>query len=1349
MRWGRGNRVRASLFTMWLILSWLCGVLAPLPASRADNFYWLQLFFDDLEKGSEHWMLGAGWHREEDLSGNHYLVGRGAGSATLDSSVPWQDHRLILRLQLLAGALQLHLRQSPSASYTLTLGETQIILTRRDASGVHELAEAAIAPLSAGWHTLSVTLYEDHVMVTIDQTPCLDYLDLGLVGAGQLALQTDDGSVAYVDDIWITGVRPLPETPPAVERIRVQGVDGRGEAAIIGAAGAVPAGATVYLVNVETLDWVCTVADGQGGFAASLFAPEGSTLQINYGYPGALSRFESIGLEGSPAILISVPLPPTAPGELSFAVGERLVNGHWVARGSLPAHPCQPGEMLPITMTWRLDSPQVPALDLDAFRLSLRLAWLRLFDEAGQQLPATRNLVSALLTPSGLAVEAELEVANPWLLTQHVAGAEMVRQGSALTATLTISLPIPADLPAGIYRPRLKVACEEAQGASWQPIQALCADDDLFMLERQDARREYPWPLLAPVRIGDPASPRLGWSLFSDYVSNSERGVRAQESDHYALSPRTVFPTNCFVLPPVNGHTGEPVSYALEPSLPLTSWGFRPLYERVLVDPPVLPLAYPAGHVRVRVTRPDGVEEELGSFGFVSGLNPLMMYRPDEADPSRHHRSLISAFDNPGPGDYYRAWTGDERLRYTFTRYGKYTIRLEGEMADLWGNVYEAGGTYEVWVAQPLDLETGTLLGMPFEVGDAYAPVVRVQPAVPAEITVELSLYINSSQENVWRRRLAGRANRFGYYHPGAEVLPLTFPAPGEYDVLITATYRDPQGVLWMGAVRGANVIETPQTPLIAHGERGIRSFAAVKRPAWFAEGYFGNVVPGQTDGLFDNRTLGGALHLPYPYYIGDVMWVVDREGENSIFPAITFQDTQGVVADLLAARVPEVRQGAYYYGQFPVQLLPLDRRAIGELPLVTTTGTGAAAGQTYGWPVGQYPTLADQIGYFYSACMRPDLPVACHVAESGLGNAYWFADDNYNLQPGQGTNGDLTPDFKINLGGLVFRDLAHGVNQYAIYNSCDVYIPEGQPDSNRITPPYRGAAGGQDGGPLMTLQGRDIDLFVHPTGVKPGSVLEVGDVLSFSAQVVPTLASHVTVTITMPSGKTHLISGVANKVGYFYQPEDDLIVDEIGIYRVQVKGVHRGMTSVGPVYSPYPEGDILGTTDGVFDVYVVPRDTAPLSLEVWEEDGEGGTRQVADGEIVRPAQPLEVRGQIPAGWDDAQARYTVSLSGFVLQQGVLETDEVGRFVYRYEPLVLHEEFPNLDVEVIPPYLSFIPWREPEAVDTVQINLFVTGQCAGRLVARARAITLQGVQLQLPAVMPRQSSRYLPLIKKG
>jgi hypothetical protein len=704
-----------------------------------------------------------------------------------------------------------------------------------------------------------------------------------------------------------------------------------------------------------------------------------------------------------------------------------------------------------------------------------------------------------------------------------------------------------------------------------------------------------------------------------------------------------------------------------------------------------------------------------------------MNYRPDQADPRRMHRAQRVAFDTPGPADYYRATTGGDQFNYTFTQFGRHVITLSGEMQDIWGNRYQAGGAYEVWIAHALDLETGVMLGAPFQVDNTYSPVVRVQPSVPAKVTLDWALYVNSSQEDVQRRHIEGRANRFGYFHPGLDQSPLHITAPGEYDALITASYWDERGELWMGAARGANVVETPGTSLVAHGERGIRSFAAVKRPAWFAEGRYGNVVPLQTDGLYQERVLGGALHIPYPYFLGDVMWPVDREGVTSILPTITFQDTEGRIADLLEARAPELSEGDLYYGQFPADALPLDQRAIGELPLVTTASAGKRD-KAYGWPVGQFPGLADQIGYFYSSCQRPDLSVSCLVAEAGLSNGYWFVDDAYNLQYGVGVNGDIAPDFKLNFGGLVFRDLAHGINEYAIYNSADIYIPLGEEQSNRVMPPFQGAAGGPSGGPLMTLKDRAIDLFVHLTGVKPGSILEVGDTFSFAAQIVPTLDSWVTVTITTPLGAIRQVKGQANKIGYFYNPAQDFIAAEPGVYQVRVQAEHRGLTSAGVVYPPYPQGDVLGSDEGLFYVYVVERSSAPLPLDL------------AASSLVHPAQPLDIRGQAPA--ETAEVYYTLSLSGFILQQGVIPAP-TGVFTYTYAPVALHQAFPNLDVSIIPPYRTFIPWEEPEAVDTVQLTLFAAG--AG---GQARAVTLQGAQLLAPLISRSSHRQALPLLLK-
>ena len=1321
-------------------LGWLSGaallalVLALVSSSpaAADDFDWRQLYYDGFEQGAANWSGDGGWSVQPEGVGNHVLAISGPARARLEFPAPWRDHRLLLRIGALEGSLTIALRQSQDREYQVVVGAERLSLLRAVAGRAPvELASTWLNSPLTGWHTLMITLFEDHLMVAIDSRDVIDIVDLAPLAEGGLELSLGPHASARVDDVWITGRLPLPVSPPDPSLISLGKVQAGGAVQVVGAGGSVPPGATVYLANVQTLDFATAAAGQDGSWRAQIFAPGCSTIQINYGYPGARPFFESIGLEGSPGLLLTVPLPTGGSG-LPFAIGQRVNGGHWVARGILGRGAYLPGEALTTALHVRLESSRASSLASEDMRFDLDVALQRLFDHEGNQIPAIRNLASALLTPSGLPVEAEIEVADPWIAHVSVVGGAAIRQGSVLTITLPLTVTIPLELPAGTYSLRPVISMMVRDGSHWTASDILEWDDDFAMLEHQDPDRAYPWPLLPPITVGAAGPARITWALLSDMASNSERGARALDDTHYSLAPRTAFPTNTFIVPRLDAATGLPVAYALQPSLPLTSWGFRTLYQRVLVSPPSVPLAYPGGSLRVQVTDPAGETTDLGSASFRAGLNPLVTYRPGQASPGQVHRSLVTSFGNPGPSDYYQAWTGSDQFILKFEAYGKHTITMQGEMRDLWGNRYLAGGTYEIWVAHQLDLELGTLVGTPFEVGDTLSPIVRTQPAVPAEISIETSLYINSSASNVRRRRVTGTANRFGYFCPGNRVPAITMSSPGEYDMRITAQYWDAHGELWMGVVRGAGVVETPGTQLRAHGERGIRSFAAVKRPLWFAEGREGNVVPGQTDGLYEEHELGGSLHLPYPYMAGDLMWLVDLEGQNSIFPTITLQDVGGQIADLMEARVPELRSGAYFHGQFPDQLLPIDRRAIGELPLVTTTTLGRKTGANYGWPAGQFPAHADQIAYFYSSNVRPGVLVAQQVSESGLGNAYWFADDNYNLQYGQGRNGDLAPDFKLNFGGGVFRDLAHGANEYAIYASADVYIESGEAQGNRIMPPFQGAAGGPDGGPIMTLKGRPVDLFVHPTGVRPGSILEVGDTFSFAAQIVPTLDSRLAVTVTLPSGASRIIRGQANKIGFFYDPTQDFVVTEAGRYLVQVRGWHEGATSAGPMYPPYPEGDMLGSEAGSFCVYVVSHPW-PLAAAIPEDS------------LVRPAEPLQIAGSVPSIWHDARVWYTIAMSGFLLDQGQLGVDQ-GAFSYRYDPVALHQAFPNLDIEIISEHRTFRPWTEPEAVDTIQLSLYAEGETNGRIEQRARAITLQGMRLLVPNSI---RTKPLPLVMKG
>ena len=164
----------------------------------------------------------------------------------------------------------------------------------------------------------------------------------------------------------------------------------------------------------------------------------------------------------------------------------------------------------------------------------------------------------------------------------------------------------------------------------------------------------------------------------------------------------------------------------------------------------------------------------------------------------------------------------DPSFNYEFLAYGRYVVQMEGWVQDATGITYSGGGSYDVYVAETLKLDLGTFLNTPFEEGDTMSPVVHTRPGVPADVTVDFKLFPNSSTRGVISKTITGRANRYGYFHPGAAAKQLSISSPGEYVVDVTASYTDGDGVLWMGSTRGASVVETPNTTLVAHGKRGI-----------------------------------------------------------------------------------------------------------------------------------------------------------------------------------------------------------------------------------------------------------------------------------------------------------------------------------------------------------------------------------------------------------------------------------------------------------------------------------------------------------------------------------------------
>ena len=86
--------------------------------------------------------------------------------------------------------------------------------------------------------------------------------------------------------------------------------------------------------------------------------------------------------------------------------------------------------------------------------------------------------------------------------------------------------------------------------------------------------------------------------------------------------------------------------------------------------------------------------------------------------------------------------------------------------------------------------------------------------------------------------------------------------------------------------------------------------------------------------------------------------------------------------------------------------------------------------------------------------------------------------------------------------------------------------IPDDDLVGSRVFPPFQGSNGGPSGGPIMALAGEEIDAFVVPLGVRPGTILEVGDSFSFSAQMAPTLPAAAEIKITGPGGFSQTITG-------------------------------------------------------------------------------------------------------------------------------------------------------------------------------------------------------------------------------
>ncbi len=727
--------------------------------------------------------------------------------------------------------------------------------------------------------------------------------------------------------------------------------------------------------------------------------------------------------------------------------------------------------------------------------------------------------------------------------------------------------------------------------------QALAPDSNLrpFDIVTRDDNQYR--PTLATLVVGDPNPMRLTTTLLADQVDDGARGgvIAREDLGLFDIAGRSSSRHNPVV--PRLDPLGDQWLYRLDPFAPMLD-----VVDRALPGAPALnpDLGADSGSsLKVTVQRPDGGVDVIG---------PAPLTRYGVKSPRTPWNDTL----NPGGGDLREIpqLMGDgDTFAYSFPSDGDYIVTLNGRVNDTQGNVHGICGTFDLTVASHLEIETALLPTTPFEIGDSLAPTVTILPGVPADIAYTVTHV--AADGAVDQETFRGTANPYGWWDGGGG--SYRFNRDGEYLVDIDTRYALEDGSLWAGRMRFGGLVATPNAPIVAHGRRGPDGQTELAPPWAFEEVFISE----------------DSAHWQFPYFSGDVLWGDTEPGPGQA--VVTHLSVQS-----LDDNNPLVQRARNVTESFGVnESLPLDvALRADQVPLVLGPEDRSLPGS--------HPDELSLWSYVYGSAQRPGVRVREIVLGDDVSGAYWRFGDSYHGQLGNGPEGDLPGDFKFLYGGAVIRDPVVGEGIYAIYGSSWVHTLADDPLGSRLFPPYQGAAGGPNGGPLFTTHGREVDMFMMPMAVRPGAVLETGDTFRMSGPIMPTLPSLVEYTVIAPDGTRRQLGGRANAIGYFYDPTDDFIIDQPGLWTVELTVTHDGMTSAGPVQAPFPTGGLL-TPDGRTFHFMVVDDTINRSTLVTD------LSDIPPGEWFEDSSRATFTTRLPAGWDGDSARLVVTMPGNVL----------------------------------------------------------------------------------------------------
>jgi hypothetical protein len=784
---------------------------------------------------------------------------------------------------------------------------------------------------------------------------------------------------------------------------------------------------------------------------------------------------------GDVLVATSNELPFSSPGYTNY--------GDWYAEAVVSPVAWQPGSALAVSTKLRVTEAHLAALGLAGFKADgfcLLLTAERTFDADGRIRLTSDERMSTLLTPTGIAIEGGIQGAatNRFgygfrtpvdeYVTKTLAQAQKLPSGEYETA-FVVSTALPASLPPGIYRIRLDYGITVKTNRFNLNGEAFARRP--FFKGTPTESHVYSPPIPASGthisgRSVDASQivPRLPWVLLGDYNSNGCKGVVADEdTPYFGLSSRNLIQDE-LVLARYAADNKTVISYSLEPQLPTDTIELRSN----------IPWDFAKGELSVQVSDPDGKTTNLGTAPFAG------------------NRGQWPTTKNAA----FTAWKP--------SKYGYYTVKATGWLADIWGRRYEGGGTYHFWIAKRMTLATATFQGFAFPVGARYGRDLGFAPAVPADVEVTATLYVNSNVNDTRSITFKGKASPAGIYGTaqGAQQLPLD--APGEYHARILARYTDQDGHLWICPMRHAGVVYAADTPIIARGKKLTIKDKMVDRGET------------QFEGWVESADISHLAHINYPFQSGDVLLIAsDQKGANKIEPVLTWE--------------------------LKTNPAPYDSRVQGigltNLQLKTSNGYSPHL----------FPEYITDWAYYYAGAPRPGFMSRFLVAEDGTRAPYWPVSPNaFGGQINASSNGDVPGDIYRLIGGVVLRKKDEAP-AYAGYLSSAFLLPRWT-CNNRVI-----AAGSED---LMGPDWKRGRLFL--VGTRPGMVYETGTVFAAAMQIDPVLPATVKVMLTYPDGRQVTTEGTGDSFGSCVG-KDRWTLDMPGVYRIWLEADWQGYKGYMP----------------------------------------------------------------------------------------------------------------------------------------------------------------------------------------